>query len=79
MMQIKLDSRQVGKGSLVLVNKAHPVTWWPGEGNLLPVGQGIKMEAAAACHLNRLLENQRDVVCVSGFRSKGPLCKNSSH
>ncbi len=71
MMQIKLDCRQVGKGSLVLVNKAHPVTWWPGEGNLLPVGQGIEMEAAAARHLNRLLENQRDVVCISGFRSKG--------
>lgn len=70
MMRVKLDRRQVSRGSLVLVNREHPVTRRLGRKSLRFVGQGIEMEAAAASQLNRLLEKQTDIVCVSGFRSR---------
>lgn len=70
MMRVKLDRQQISRGSLVLINREHPVIRRLGKKSLGLVGQGITMEAAAAFQLNKLLENQRDIVCVSGFRSR---------
>lgn len=70
MMRVNLDRQQVSRGSLVLVNRNHPVTRRLGKKSLGLVGQGIAMEAVAAAQLNKLLKDQTDIVCVSGFRSR---------
>lgn len=70
MMRVKLDRQQVSRGSLVLVNRDHPVIRRLSKKSLSLVGQGIAMEAAAAAQLNELLKDQTDIVCVSGFRSR---------
>ena len=70
MRRIFLEKKEIHKGSLVLVNRNHALPRQIGEGQLRSLGGSVSMEKAAAAQLGRLLERKREIVCVSGFRSR---------
>ena len=70
MRRVLLEKKDIHKGSLVLVNRDHGLPRQIGGEQLQSLGGSVSMEKAAAAQLGRLLERKREIVCVSGFRSR---------
>ena len=70
MRRVLLEKKVIHKGSLVLVNRDHGLPRQIGGKQLQSLGGSVSMEKAAAAQLGRLLERKREIVCVSGFRSR---------
>lgn len=69
MKRVFLNREQVFTGTLILVNKEHPIRKTIGRQDLRAVGKGVRLQREAALQLKFLLGEQRDIVSVSGFRS----------
>lgn len=69
MKRVILNKEQIFTGPLILVNKEHPLRRTIGRQELRAVGRGVKLQREAALQLKLLLEQQREIVSVSGFRS----------
>ena len=74
MKELTIQSKEIHRGTLILVNPAHPVPNQPIELVFCPHAQsGQKMEKQAAFYLSKLLcslENKETILTVSGWRSQ---------
>ena len=70
MRALNMRKEQVHKGSLILVNRQHPIREEIKIDNLRPVSKGVMLEKETAAQLEALLANSDEIVSVSGFRSR---------
>ena len=70
MRTLRLKKEQIHRGSLILVNRDNPLQREVGEKDLRTFSGGIKLEKEAAAQLEVLLGESREIISVSGFRSR---------
>ena len=70
MRTLTVSREESGRGPLILVNREYPMREEVKPKELRSVGKGVYMRKEAALQLKLLLRGTKEVVCVSGFRSR---------
>lgn len=70
MRVVTLKKEDSSKGSLILVNRMHPMRGLVRKNDLQSVGNGVLLQKEAALQLKLLLREAKGVTSVSGFRSR---------